>query len=99
MYRVIIVPSAVEDLAKLKAFDRAMVMQGIEEQLPHSPTNPSRHRKILEGVRPRFEAVPPIWQLRIGDHRVFHDVDEGTRVVHVRAVREKPPHRTTEEIV
>ena len=44
---------------------------------------------------PPLELCPPIWQLRIGDHRVFYDVDEGERRVFVRAVRRKPPHRTT----
>ena len=47
---------------------------------------------------PPLEHVPPIWQLRIGDHRAFYDVDEVTRVVFVRAVGRKPPHATTEEI-
>jgi len=30
---------------------------------------------------------------------VFYDVDEEKMTVHVRAVRRKPPHRTTEEIL
>ena len=47
---------------------------------------------------PPFEHVPPIWQLRIGDHRAFYDVDDAKRVVLVRAVRRKPPQATTEEI-
>jgi len=36
---------------------------------------------------------------RVGDWRVFYDVDGEERRVYVRAVRRKPPHRTTEEIL
>ncbi len=45
------------------------------------------------------DAVPPIWELRVGDWRVFYDVEEKAGKVFVRAVRHKPPHKTTEEIL
>jgi mRNA-degrading endonuclease RelE of RelBE toxin-antitoxin system len=35
----------------------------------------------------------------VGEYRVFYDVGEVERVVYVRAIRRKPPHRTTEEIL
>jgi mRNA-degrading endonuclease RelE of RelBE toxin-antitoxin system len=38
-------------------------------------------------------------ELRIGEHRVFYDVDEAARRMLVRAIRHKPPHKTTEEIL
>ncbi len=41
--------------------------------------------------------VPPIWELRVGEFRIFYDVAEEERKVYVRAVRRKPPHKTTEE--
>ena len=37
----------------------------------------------------RWEHVPPVWQLRVEDWRVFYDVDERARQVIVRAVRRK----------
>jgi mRNA-degrading endonuclease RelE of RelBE toxin-antitoxin system len=43
--------------------------------------------------------VPPVWELRLDEDRVFYDVDETEKTVKVRAVRHKPPHKTTEEIV
>jgi len=43
--------------------------------------------------------VVPIWELRVGEFRVFYDVDEEAQTVFVRAVRHKPPHKTTEEIL
>ncbi len=55
--------------------------------------------KRLRKLVPPFAAVPPIWQLRVGDYRVFYDVDETENRVFIRAVRRKPPHRTTEEIL
>lgn len=41
--------------------------------------------------------VEPVWELRVGEYRVFYDVNEGTSVVMIRAIRHKPPHKTTEE--
>ena len=48
---------------------------------------------------PPWDAEPPIWELRVGDYRVFYDVSEREAVVYVRAIRKKPPERTTEEIL
>jgi hypothetical protein len=52
----------------------------------------------LAGLIPPFEAVAPVWQLSVGEHRIFYDVSADAEKVHVRAVRRKPAHRTTEEI-
>ena len=87
------------DLSALRAFDRKRVLDGIEEQLSREPSKESRHRKILRGLLPSFEAILPIWQLALGEYRVFYDVNEEGRKVYVRAVRRKPPHKTTEEIL
>jgi len=54
---------------------------------------------MLVSLIPPFESVPPIWELRVGEYRVLYDVDEGERKVYVRAVRKKPPHKTSEEII
>ena len=42
---------------------------------------------------------PPIWELRVGEHRIFYDVNVEERTVYVRAVRRKAPHKTTKEIL
>jgi mRNA-degrading endonuclease RelE of RelBE toxin-antitoxin system len=47
----------------------------------------------------RREYVHPVWELRVGERRVFYDADETTGQVAIRAVRHKPPHKTTEEIL
>jgi mRNA-degrading endonuclease RelE of RelBE toxin-antitoxin system len=41
----------------------------------------------------------PMWELRIGKYRVFYDVNEEEQCVVIRAVREKPPHQTTEDVL
>jgi mRNA-degrading endonuclease RelE of RelBE toxin-antitoxin system len=41
----------------------------------------------------------PVWELRIGDFRVFYDIDVEGLVVTVQAIRLKPPDRTTEDIL
>jgi mRNA-degrading endonuclease RelE of RelBE toxin-antitoxin system len=91
--------SALEELVALRAFDGRKILEAIEAELSHEPTRATRRRKILPGLKPPFEAVPPIWELRVGEYRVFYDVSEEEKKVYVRAVRRKPPHKTTEEIL
>jgi hypothetical protein len=74
-------------------------MDAIEKELAYQPTTPTRNRKELPDLRPPWEAVPPIWELRVGNYRVFYDVAEGDKTVMIRAVRHKPAGRTTEEIL
>jgi mRNA-degrading endonuclease RelE of RelBE toxin-antitoxin system len=50
-------------------------------------------------LAPDFEHVPPVWELRIGEYRVFYDVDEPDHKVYVRAVLRKEAGRTTGAII
>jgi mRNA-degrading endonuclease RelE of RelBE toxin-antitoxin system len=56
----------------------------------------SRNRKPLPGLSPSFARVAPVWELRVGDYRVFYDIEQEERAVCVRAVRFKG-QSTTEE--
>jgi mRNA-degrading endonuclease RelE of RelBE toxin-antitoxin system len=47
---------------------------------------------------PPWDSVRPVWQLRVGDFRVFYDVDEMRQEVIVRAIRRKGKN-TTKEIL
>jgi mRNA-degrading endonuclease RelE of RelBE toxin-antitoxin system len=68
-YDIKLAPQAVDDLRALKANVRAEVRDGIERHLRHDPTRTSRATiKRLRGVR------RPEYRLRIGDVRVFYDV-------------------------
>jgi len=89
---------ALEDLQRLRAHDRARVVAEIERRLAEHPQESSRNRKELTALIPPWEHVPPVWELRVGEHRVFYDVDVEARLVIVRAVRRKG-RSTTKEIV
>lgn len=89
-----------EDLRKIKAFELRKLFDEMEVQLKNNPLETTKNKKkILENLIPPFDAVSPIRQLRMGEYRVFYDVDEEEKVVFVRAVRRKPPHKTKEEIL
>jgi len=99
MFAIEFSEGAFEDLAGVRPFERRRMLETIEAQLGDLPTRESRNRKQLRGLVPPFEAVPPIWELRIGNYRVFYDVDEEEHRVYVRAIRRKLPHKRTEEIL
>ena len=99
MYAIGYAEGVTDDLADLHAYERARVLDSIEEQLSHRPTQRTRNKKVLVGLLPPWEHVEPVWALRVGEYRVFYDVDEAASVVIIRAIRHKPPHKTTEEIL
>lgn len=99
MYTIAFSSGIADDLADLRAADRARLLDRIEEQLSHQPSQETRNKKILVGLIPPWDHEGPIWELRVGEHRVFYDVDEDGGRVTVRAIRHKPPHKTTEEIL
>ncbi len=70
-------------------------MEAVRDQ----PTTETRNKKILVGLTPPWEHVPPVWELRVGQYRVFYDVDVAEQRVAVRVVRRKGPDNTTEEIL
>ncbi len=98
MFEIRFARGAVADLRRLGAHERARVLDAIERCLVEQPREPSRNRKELSALAPPWEHVPPVWELRVGEHRVFYDVDAGNQVVTVQAVRRKG-RSTTEEIV
>jgi len=88
-----------QDLAGLRAFDGTRMLDEIDEQLAHEPTRETRKKKRLPGLKPPWDQELPVWELRVGEYRVFYDVDEARHLVTVGAIRHKPPHATTEEIL
>lgn len=88
-----------EDLKDLRAYECHSLLDAIETHLTHTPNVETKKRKLLRNLIPPFEAIPPIWQLRVGIFRVFYDVNEEERRVYVRAIRRKPLHLKTEEIL
>lgn len=90
---------ALGHLKGIRRYERRRIVDTIYEQLEHQPLLATRNRKPLKGVVPDFEHVSPVWELRIGDYRVFYDVDETARITFVRAVLPKEHGQTTEDII
>jgi mRNA-degrading endonuclease RelE of RelBE toxin-antitoxin system len=98
-FEIDITDVATEELKAIRTFDRRRIVDGIKQQLSDQPTIASRNRKCLKDTIPSFEHRQPLWELRVGDYRVFYDVDEENQNVTVRAVRLKEPDQTTEDII
>src|SRR5262249_42110705 len=80
-YRIDYSPESEEHLRVLKARQRSMVFDGVDEQLGYQPAVETRNRKPM-----RPNPLAP-WELRIGDLRVYYDVQsEPEPKVLVRAV-------------
>ncbi len=86
-------------MKNIRAYERVQILDGIDKQLLHEPSVQTRNRKILVGLISPWEYIEPVWELRIGEYRVFYDVDQEASVVIVRAIRHKPPNKKTEEIL
>ena len=97
MYDIEIHEAAESELDELRPYDRNRILDEIEEQLMLEPANTTRRKKVLEALEPPWDQLGPVWQLSVGDFRVFYDIVEDDRLVIVRAVRKKPVHRTTDE--
>ena len=97
---------------RLRASEVRQIVDTVDEQLTHEPERVSKRKKM---IRPEedlpFEHAEPVWQLRVGDYRVFYDMAEPEPetedaqqppcegVVKIRAVRHKPGHKTTRDIL
>jgi mRNA-degrading endonuclease RelE of RelBE toxin-antitoxin system len=88
-----------EDLRNIRIYYRNQILDAIEKQLAHEPDTRTRNRKLLENLIPPWQTVAPIWELRVGEYRVFYDVSAAESVVYVRAVRRKRRGTKTENIL
>jgi len=87
-YRIEYSPEAEGHLRFLTARQRAAVLDGVDEQLVHEPMIETRNRKPM-----RPNPLAPR-ELRIGNLRVYYDVEEEPEpVVHIRAVGIKERNR------
>src|SRR5436305_1328249 len=93
MFTIDLAEQALADLKSLRAYERAQVLPTIKEQLTHELEKPTRNKKLLAGLK-------PTWEMRVGDLRVFYDMDVANNCVTVQAVCRKPrisPRRTSYE--
>jgi mRNA-degrading endonuclease RelE of RelBE toxin-antitoxin system len=98
VYSIEFVEQSLRELQGLRVVDRRRVLNAVEEKLRLEPAKQDRRRKVLVGLVPPWDQVRPVWQLRVGEFRVFYDVDEEQEAVIVRAVRRKG-RKMTEEIL
>jgi mRNA-degrading endonuclease RelE of RelBE toxin-antitoxin system len=99
MYTIRYDPGAADEIRGLEAYYQRRILAEIKTHLTRTPTVRTNRRKPLLNLSHPWEAVPPIWELRVGDYRVFYEVAETDHLVRVLAVRRKPPGKRTEEIV
>jgi mRNA-degrading endonuclease RelE of RelBE toxin-antitoxin system len=64
---------AVEQLKKLRVFDRTAILDQIEQVLRVNPTIVSKSR-----VKQLREPAPTQYRFRVGEFRVFYDIEEET---------------------
>ena len=86
-YEIIYSPEAVDHLQALSKNSQVLVLDQVDAQLKHQPTLATRKRKVL-----RPNPMAP-WELRLGDIRVFYEVQqEPDSVVIIKAVGIKRHH-------
>ena len=67
-------------LSLMTARDRGIVLDAIDRQLAHEPTVPTRHRKLLR------QNPLASWELRVGQFRVFYNVEDDRAAVVIVAI-------------
>ena len=79
-FEVAFTESALDDLRFFKKNEQGVILGAIEQQLMRQGLVSTRNRKPL---RPNDLSE---WEVRIGSHRVFYDVDEANQKVTIKAV-------------
>ena len=80
MYKIEFTDAALADLKSFKKHEQNEIIDGIEANLTYEPTVETRNRSPL---RPNQTAE---WKLRLGNFRVYYDVDTVVRIVSVEAI-------------
>lgn len=75
-YDIILTAEAIEDLKRLRAFDRSSVKDAMEQSLRFLPTKVSK-----SGVKRLRGLSKPQYRLRQGDFRIFYDVYQAEVVI------------------
>jgi mRNA-degrading endonuclease RelE of RelBE toxin-antitoxin system len=83
-HQIVLKPSAVRDLDRLRKDDAAMIADGMERFLSGTPTRQGKSRiRRLRGIE------NPDYRLRLGEYRVFYNVDTSGRRVEVLRILHK----------
>jgi mRNA interferase RelE/StbE len=76
MFDVVVTPAALRQLRRLRKADAVRIMDAIERHLRDEPERPTR--RTVKRLRGPQDAA---YRLRVGDFRVFYDVDGQTVTV------------------
>jgi mRNA-degrading endonuclease RelE of RelBE toxin-antitoxin system len=99
LFQVRLGPDAREELKRLPAHAQRRIVDAMNRELRVRPTRDSKPRKqLVPDQDAGIEATTPVWQLRVGEYRVFYDVDARARVVMVQRIARKG-RRTTGEVL
>ncbi|MBC7815515.1 MAG: hypothetical protein IAG10_01290 [Planctomycetaceae bacterium] len=88
-----------DDLDAMRPFDRRRVRDTMVEQLTYQPNVETNNRKPLGYIPTEWDVAGELWELKIGLYRVFYEFDLAEKSVMVHGIREKPPHKTTGDIL
>ncbi len=81
MYTIEYSPETIDHFRPLTARQRSIILDEVERQLKSQPTEETKNRKPM-----RPNPLAP-WELRIGNLRVYYDVEEEPEpIVLIRAV-------------
>jgi mRNA-degrading endonuclease RelE of RelBE toxin-antitoxin system len=80
-------PDARDHLRLLPSYQRAIVLDNVERDLSDRPDEPTKKRKLLR------ENPLATWELRLGELRVFYDINKQELAVEVVAVGVKEHNR------
>jgi mRNA-degrading endonuclease RelE of RelBE toxin-antitoxin system len=79
-YEIEFTERATRHVEQFVKYARNIILDAIRSQLPYQPNVETKNRKLLR------ENVLADWELRVGQYRVFYDIDEDNRVVRIVAV-------------
>jgi mRNA-degrading endonuclease RelE of RelBE toxin-antitoxin system len=86
-FKIELSPDARDHLKAMRRRDQQIIVDAVAGQLTYQPDQPTTHRKHLQE-----NPVAP-WELRVGDYRVFYDINLDDRIVVVVAVGHKSHNR------
>lgn len=91
-YEIDYAEEAVSDIGAMRAFDRTKVLDVVEEHLTYQPTTVSKSR-----IKAMLQPFWSQYRLRADEYRIYYDVDEESRAVHILRVLMKGTEPTPEE--
>ena len=98
-FTVELASSAREELRSMRPFDRQAVLEKVRQVLTSQPDVETRNCKALHGLKVPWDQVGDTRELKVDEYRVFFEIELGINNVVVKAIRHKPPHLTTEDIL